>query len=167
MAFPTYASENVVVTWGGVLLSGFTPDSFITMSRTSDFTETEVGADGDVSISKLPDKTGSVTLAFQTGSDSAKIIAGIVAAQDVNGAVYPATLLVSDPSGRILATLRGAHVMNMSDIDLGSSDSGKSYSFTFFVEQFIFTSTPVGIDGDVAPAVAAGVDTIINLVGNG
>jgi hypothetical protein len=163
MALPTYASENVIVTWGGPLLSGFAPDSFITMSRNSDFTEEEVGADGSVSISKLPDKTGSVTLSFQTGSDSAKIIAGVIAWQDANSDTISGTMLISDPSGRVLATLRGAHVKSMNEIDLGSSDSGKSYQFTFFVEQFIFTPTPVGIDGDVAPQVAAGVDTLISL----
>lgn len=145
MALPVYSSRDVLMSWNGLPISGFTPDSFITSSRNVDLTDEEVGASGELSTSINPDRTGTCKVSLQQQSPSNQILSGILNTQDAGGALVIGNLTVTDPSGSILALLSGAYLKTAPEVSLGSSATGSSREWTFFVEHLNFTSVPDGL----------------------
>jgi hypothetical protein len=163
MALPVYSSKDVSLAWSGQKLDGLAPDSFVTFSLNSDITDEEVGADGQVNISRLPDGTGVCTLSFQQNSNSNLILSGVLAAQKNSPTFITGSLTVVDPSGSVLALLTGAHIKTAPEVTLGSSATGATRDWVFFCEEMNFTSVPEGVavlSGDAA-LVAGAVATIL------
>jgi hypothetical protein len=73
------------------------------------------------------------------------------------------TLEISDPSGSVLAILRGCHLKTYPEVDLGSDASGKTRDWVFFCEEMVFTSTPTGLDPLLEGSIdiASAIDSII------
>lgn len=163
MSLPVYSSRKVNVAWSGVLFEGFAPDSFITLARNADITDTEVGADGQVSISMLPDWTGTATLSLQKESPTNIALSGMLNAQRASSGLYRANLTIIDPSGSCIATLTAAHIKTAPELGFGSSATGTTYDWVFFAEDFIFQSTPEGILPE-NPAIAQAQSAISSAV---
>jgi hypothetical protein len=162
MSLPVYSSRDVKLSWAGVALDGLAPDSFITFSRASDITDEEVGADGSLSISKLPDRTGTCTVTLQQQSTGNKILAGMIGEQEAGSSLYVGTLEVRDPSGSVLADLSMAHIKTTPEVDYGSSATGSNRAWVFFVEHMKFTDSPQGdSDNPVVAAQQAAVEAAI------
>lgn len=162
MALPVYSSSDVKVAWSGVPLDGLAQDSFVTFSRNSDLTDEEVGADGQVSISRSPDKTGTCTISLQQQSLANHILSGVLLLQEDSGDFFRGSLTIADPSGSVLALMSGCHIKTAPEVDLGSSASGKTRNWVFFCEKMKFTSAPEGLASEVAnsAAIVGGIDTI-------
>ena len=154
MALPVYSSRDVNISFASQVLDGLTPDSFITFSRTSDLTDEEIGGDGSLSISKLPDRTGTCTISLQQQSFANKFLAGVIREQEGGSALYIGSIEIRDPSGSLLADLSGCHIKTAPEVGYGSSATGSGRSWVFFVEGMKFTDKPQG-DAD-NPVVAAG-----------
>ena len=144
MALPTYSSKCVKVAFNGIPLDGLAPDSFITFSRSVAVTDTEVGADGQVSISKSPDITGTCSIVLQQQSIANKILAGILGQQDASCDIISGDLTIYDPSGSLLAVMKNCHIQEAPEIDLGITATGKSRTWVFFVEKMMFAASPSG-----------------------
>ena len=166
MALPVYSSLDVQVSWNGVPIDGLAPDSFVTFSRNSDLTDEEVGADGLLSISALPDKTGTCTISLQQASQSNLILSGVLLQQEDSGLFIRGDLTIADPSGSVLALLHGAHLKKAPEVVLGSSATGKTRDWVFFCEKLKFTSAPNGLAEDISNASGI-VGGIGGLVSNG
>lgn len=163
MALPVYSSRDVSVAWSGQKLDGLSPDAFVTFSLNSDLTDEEVGADGQVNISRLPDNSGSCTLSFQQNSTANLILSGILAAQQNSPTFITGSLTVVDPSGSVLALLTGAHIKTAPEVALGSTATGATRDWVFFCENMNFTSAPEGVSTSSADAalVAGGIAAIL------
>jgi len=163
MALPVYSSRDVSVSWSGVSLNGLAPDSFITFSRNSDLTDEEVGSDGELSISRLPDRTGVCTISLQQNSEANIILSGIIAAQESSSSFIRGSLSIGDPSGSVLASLTNCHVKTAPEITLGSTAAGQTKDWVFYCEKMIFTSAPEGVASgtDEAARAAAAIATIL------
>lgn len=144
MALPTYSAGCVRVAFMGIPLDGLAPDSFITVSRNTETTDTEVGADGQVSISKSPDLTGTCSIVLQQQSIANKILAGILSQQDASCEIIAGDISVYDPSGSMLAVMKNCHIQNTPEIDLGITATGKTRTWVFFVEKLIYAASPSG-----------------------
>ncbi len=166
MALPVYSSLDVQVSWNGVAIDGLAPDSFITFSRNADITDEEVGASGELSISVLPDRTGTCTISLQQNSRSNLILSGVMLAQEESGSFIRGALTIADPSGSVLALLTGVHLKKAPEVTLGSSASGKTRDWVFFCETMKFTSAPTGLADDIANSSPI-VGGIGGLVSNG
>lgn len=166
MALPVYSSREVAVTWSGVALDGLAPDSYVTFSRSADLTDEEVGADGKLSISRSPDKTGTCTLSFQQNADANLILSGVMAAQEGSPTFITGSLSIVDPSGSVVALLTNCHIKTAPEVTLGSTAVGQSKDWVFFCEGMNFTSAPEGVASASAEAarIAAGVATILGNV---
>ena len=166
MALPTYSSRRVAVAWSGVNLSGLAPDSFVTFSRTGPITDTESGADGQVSISYLPDETGTCTIQTQQNGSANWILSGVLAAQEEARVPIIGSLTVTDPSGSVIAIMTNCHIQESPEISLGSTATGNSFSWTFFCERIRFLSSPEPVPGleDDAARILGAIDTIVNSV---
>jgi hypothetical protein len=156
MALPVYSSKDVSVAWSGTLLDGLAPDSFVSFALNSDITDEEVGADGQLSISRLPDGTGTCTLSFQQNSNSNLVLSGVLLAQQNSPTFITGSLTVVDPSGSVLALLTNAHIKTAPEQTLGSSATGTTRDWVFFCEGMNFTSTPEGVVTDSANAAIVG-----------
>lgn len=166
MALPVYSSLDVQVAWNGVPIDGLAPDSFVTFSRNSDLTDEEVGASGELSISVLPDRTGTCTISLQQASQSNIILSGVLAAQENSGVFIRGDLTISDPSGSVLALLHGCHLKKTPEVVLGSSATGKTRDWVFFAEKMLFTSAPNGLSEAISGSSQI-VGAIGGLVANG
>lgn len=166
MALPTYSSRDVNVSYCGYPLTGLSPDTFVTLARNADLTDEEVGADGQLSVSRMPDRTGTCTITLQQNSLGNLVLAEVINRQETGVPFITGSLEITDPSGTILATLTNAHIKTAPEIGFGSSASGSTRAYVFYCEGMRFTSAPNGIglaSGDVS-AISAGVDVIL---GNG
>lgn len=164
MALPIFSSRAVSVSWAGAPLDGLAQDSFITFSRNSDVTSAEVGADGQLQISVLPDQSGSCTISFQQNSISNQILSDVLSYQRQNSVLEIGDLTVNDPSGGILAKLKNAHIMTAPEVSLGSDAAGSTRDWVFYCEDLDFTSdVATGISSGDSLRISASFDTIINI----
>lgn len=98
MAVRTYDPKQIIVTVGGVPISGYTEGTFVTISRDEDTWTKNVGADGLVSRVKTNNFTGSVVITLKQTSPSNDYLSGLIAVDEVtNIGVVP--VLIKDLSG--------------------------------------------------------------------
>ena len=98
----TYAPEKVVVTVGGVTVSGFADGDFITAAYDEDRYFKRVGSDGEVGRAKNASKAGTIEIVLSQTSganDELNAIFGLSALAGIDAAVPVA---VADLSGRSL-----------------------------------------------------------------
>lgn len=141
---PDYSSLDLVIGWGGAIIDGLAPDNSVEFSRSTAITEAEVGADGRVSISLLPDDTGTVTISLQQQSLSNSILSGVLDEQQRLRRLFRANLIISEPSGAVLAVLEDAHIQEAPTVTFGSSANGSTRDWVFFCERMHFKVNNVG-----------------------
>ena len=161
MSLPIYASRKVSVSWGGVTFQGFAPDSFVTFARNGDITDEEVGADGKLSISILPDRSGTSTISLQKESPTNIALASLLNRQVAGDYIVIADLNIHDPSGSSIATLKNCHVKTAPEIGFSSSATGTSYDWTFFSEEMWFLSSAELGDSD--PIIKQEADSSLSI----
>lgn len=166
MSLPTYSSADVKISWGGVSLKGVAPESFVTISPNGDITDEEVGADGQVSISFLADESGTCTLVFQQQAEVNAILSAVLAEQRTQKSLNKADLVISDPSGSVLARLHDAHIKTAPEMVLSASATGNGRSWVFFVEKVSWSAVPTGVaeDAGFLARVGAAVDTLEDIL---
>jgi len=144
----TYNPREVVASWSGVELKGFAKDSFITIERTSDLVVPgDTGGDGNPEISLSPDKTGTLSMDFQQGSNTSRQLGAAVAASDAGNPIV-GDITIIDPSGSIFAQCKGALLMKSATITQGTELNSRVWEW--WCEEIIMTGTPAGLDEDVA-----------------
>lgn len=139
----TFVPANVNISWGGIILEGFSTDSFVTVSRSSDNTTVQVGAAGDVGITKIADRTGTVEITLMQNSVTHRILSAIQTAQDVGDELYRANMTITDPSGSMICKIFNAHIQTPPEVTLGADQNEKTW--TFFAERVIYTEAPDGV----------------------
>lgn len=156
---PVFSSKNVKIAYGEVSIVGLSPDSSIEIAPSANITDTEVGADGSLQISMLPDQTGTVTLSLQQSSPSNITLAAIVNTMEITGQLVEADLTINDPSGSTFCIVHNAHIQAKPTLSVGSTATGVTRDWVFFAERV--TYQPVKPDNTnaaqiVADAVTAG-----------
>lgn len=61
MALENYDAKSVILTFGPVLISGYGPDSFVSVERNEDSFSLLMGADGEACRAKSNNRSGRVT----------------------------------------------------------------------------------------------------------
>ncbi|MBV1929647.1 MAG: DUF3277 family protein [Gammaproteobacteria bacterium] len=152
-SLPVYSSRDVQLFWSGVHLEGLAPDPFLVSMRNEDLTDEEVGAGGDLSVSKLANRTGLLTITFQQQAVTNKILAKLVLDQEQGSNLFVGDLTIKDLSGGIISEHRDCHLKGTPEQSLGSTATGSSRAWVFFVGRFDFSGLT---DSDKAnPLVAA------------
>lgn len=77
----TYAAADVVLTIGGIPISGFADDSFVTVAFNSPLAEMSTGADGETVVNLNADKSANSTITLKETSDSNVYLRGLALAQ--------------------------------------------------------------------------------------
>jgi hypothetical protein len=96
-----YNCGQVQVVAGVRTLSGFAPDSIVSVDFDEDSFEAEAGSDGEVTRSVSKNQMATITVKLMQSSDSNDILAAFWASDQAGGAgVFP--IMVKDGSGRSL-----------------------------------------------------------------
>jgi hypothetical protein len=94
----TYDPKNIIITVGGVPISGFSEGTFVEIDRNEPTWNLVVGADGLVTRGKTNNFTGSVIITLKQSSPSNDILSGLLAIDEAtNAGVFP--VLIKDLSG--------------------------------------------------------------------
>lgn len=98
MTVRTYDPKQVIVTIGGVPMSGFSDGTFLEIDRNEPTWNMVVGADGLVTRGKTNNFSGTLTLTLKQSSPSNDVLSGFMAIDEAsNAGVFP--VLVKDLAG--------------------------------------------------------------------
>ena len=90
MAVRTYDPKQVIITVGGVPMSGFSDGTFLEIDRNEPTWNMVVGADGLVTRGKTNNFSGTMTLTLKQSSPSNDVLSGFMAIEEAsNGVVFP------------------------------------------------------------------------------
>lgn len=95
----SYAADKILVIISGIPMTGFGPDTFVTIEPAADLSTIQVGADGEVARSIGTNKTCRMTLTLQQTSPSNDVLSGLMEIDALTGGnIFPVT--VQDLRGR-------------------------------------------------------------------
>lgn len=157
----TYSPERVDTSWGGVELTGFAEGTAITLRRNTDNSAQAVGMQGDVGITKTANRTGQVEMVFMQTAETNRILSAVQAAQDLEDSdVIRGDIVITDPSGGMIALAQRCHIMTPPEVALGDDQSPKTW--VWFAERIDFADTPAGFAASAgfAARVNAAVGTL-------
>lgn len=106
----TYAAEKVIVTVGGVIVSGFDDGDFIDVHYVNDRYMSKAGADGEVGRSKNADRLGEITITLSATSKANDELSAIFNLAQLGGIDPPLPFGVADLSGRSFASASKAWI---------------------------------------------------------
>jgi hypothetical protein len=101
MSVRTYDPKSVVVTIGGVPMSGYADGTFLNVDRDENAFTKVTGADGTSTRVKSNNRSGSMTLTLKQSSPSNDVLSGFASLDELsNTGVVP--ILIKDLSGNSL-----------------------------------------------------------------
>lgn len=124
----TYDPTKVIVTFGGIPISGFTDGSFIEITATSDRYSKKIGADGEVARVRGNDDTSEVTLTLLGTAKSNTVLTAFLNTDRLtNKGIAP--LSISDIDGGTLFFWPQAWVKKTPDITRSKDIEDVSWVF--------------------------------------
>jgi len=153
---PIYASNDFLAEWYTVdLSSGWGDDTFLTATPNGPIKEVSIGADGNMSVSKLADQGGVITMTFKQTAKALEDIDKIAASEALVGDAYEipfsGPFTFKDPTGNV----NNFFAYNTVLIDKGSHEHQKvmgERTVTFACEKLIF-GNPESIQANLSSFV--------------
>lgn len=96
----TYAAEKVVITVGGVIVSGYDDGDFVTIQYDDDRYTHKAGADGEVGRAKTGSRAGTIEITLSATSAANDELNAIFLLDNLGGIDNPIPVGVADLSGR-------------------------------------------------------------------
>lgn len=125
----TYAAEKVIITIGGVTISGFTDGDFVTVKYDEDRYTKKAGADGEVGRSKNASRAGTVEVVLSGTSAANDELSALFNLAQIGGIDPPVPIAVADLSGRSLAAASNAWIKTVPDLVFGKDITDRSWVF--------------------------------------
>lgn len=130
MAVRTYDPKMVIITIGGVPMTGYADGTFVSVERASDSFTKVTGADGMVTRSKSNDKSGQITLTLKQSSPSNDVLSGFAALDEMsNTGVFPVS--ITDLSGHTLLFMPSAWIRKPANVEFGKELSTREWVLDF------------------------------------
>lgn len=127
MAVRTYDPKEVIITIGGVPMSGFSDGTFLEVVRTEPTWNMVVGADGFVTRGKTNNLSGLVTLTLKQSSPSNDVLSGFMALDELtNSGIIP--VLIKDLSGNSTYFSGQGWVMQYANSTFGKDINDREWS---------------------------------------
>ncbi len=123
-----YDPKKVVVTFCGVPITGYANGSFIKIEPAEDGFKKHVGADGEVSRSKVNDETCNVTLTLSQTSKSNGTLSGQYQLDRKSGK-GKGPLLIKDLLGATVLFAKVAWIRKQASVDFGDEINSKEWLF--------------------------------------
>jgi len=123
----TYDARNVHVIVGGVPMSGFADETFVSIAAENDLYEKSVGADGDVSRSRRNDDTGVLTLTLKQTSQSNDVLSALLAADRAGNGGLVDVLVQESGSGRTIVFAQAAWIKRYPNLVYGPNVENREW----------------------------------------
>jgi hypothetical protein len=126
----SYDPAQVIVTVGGVILTGFSDGDHIACEREEDNYSKRVGNDGGVARARNPNKSGTFTFKLLQTSACNDALSSLVAADDlINDGLALFPISVIDGSGRSLAVATQCWVKKVPGMTFGKEVGEREWVF--------------------------------------
>lgn len=126
MALSTFDPASVVITIGGVPVSGYADGTFAMITRSVDAWSMVTGADGLTTRVKSNDRSGTLTLTLTQTSPSNDILSGYAVADELrNAGVVP--VLIKDLSGTTILFSATGWVQKFPDVEFSNILSNREW----------------------------------------
>ncbi len=112
----TYDPQKVILSFGGIVITGYAKGSFIKAKRNTDTFKTVVGAAGEESWDKSADRSGEVEVTLMATSQDNDAFSAMLAADELAGTGL-APLLGKDLNGTTLFHAAFARLAKPADIE--------------------------------------------------
>lgn len=128
MSVSTFDPKSVVITIGGVPISGYADGTFVEITADNQQFTKVVGADGYTTRVKSNNYGGTLTLTLAQTSPSNDYLSGLLQRdRATNTGVVP--LLIKDMSGTTLIFSATAWVQQFPDVSFGNEMNNRAWSF--------------------------------------
>lgn len=132
MSVYTYDPKNVIVTIGGVPMSGYSDGTFLEITRNEPTWNLVVGADGLVTRGKTNNFSGSMVITLKQSSPSNDVLSGFMAIDEANNTgVFP--ILVKDLSGNSIYFGGNCWITKYADSTFGKDISDRTWTLNLDV----------------------------------
>lgn len=128
----TYDPKDVNVIVGGVALTGFAEDTFVTAERMEDSFTEYVGAKGEVAMADNNNKTGEITVTLEATSPSVAYLNELANRKGKN-AIVPVTVVDLNDDSRVVISGAEARVRKPAAYEAGKEISERE--FVIFVSE--------------------------------
>jgi hypothetical protein len=119
MTTRTYDAAKVNVSFSGIPLGGFAPDTFLTVERNEDAFTLVVGASGEAARSQSRNRSGRVTLTVMATSQTNDVLSALHNADELQGTGVGA-LFIKELNGTTLVSAESAWVVKMAPLERGA-----------------------------------------------
>ena len=124
----TYQPDLVTVSWNGLIITGFAPDTFVTATRNNDSWNLTVGSGGESTRAKSGDKSGRVEVTLLAASISNAALSAQVAIDEATGAAV-GPLGIKDLSGADAVVAGKAWIVKPADQEKANTESNRVWIF--------------------------------------
>lgn len=129
MGAKQYNPNEMIFTFAGLSIKGFSNENFIAIARTTPATSDSVGAGGEVTVEIINDNRKQITLTLQRTSKDNALLTVLFQAQRLADQVLFSPLTVKDGLGNDLHTAPEAWIMNEPDADYGAESGTREWLF--------------------------------------
>lgn len=119
MTTRTYDPALVNISFNGLPLGGFAPDTFLQVERNEDGFTLMVGAGGEAARSQSRNRSGRVTLTLLSTSQTNDILSAIANADELTGSGV-GVLFIKEFNGTTLVLAESAWIMKQPTIERGA-----------------------------------------------
>jgi hypothetical protein len=143
----SYSPRNVNVSFNGIAITGFAPESFIRIKRNSDLLAETVGSAGELALTHIADKTGEIEIELMQTSSANLGLSALILAMEFQTSLIPVgEIVILDPSGSNFTIAHNAYIKRVPEIDLGATQNTRTW--VFGCEELVYTATPAGFSNE-------------------
>ena len=125
----TYSPDRIVVIYGGIPITGFAEDTFVTITPLADLSTMRVGADGEVSRSISTNKCCTMELTLQQTSPTNDQLSVFIEQDALSGGIL-LPLMVQDLRGRTVFVASQAWISKRPPIVFGREAGDRAWELT-------------------------------------
>lgn len=143
----SYSPRDVNVSFNGIAITGFAPESFIRIKRNSDLLTETVGSAGELALTHVADKTGEIEIELmQTSSANLGLSALVLAMEFQTNLIPVGEIVILDPSGSNFTIAHNAYIKRVPEVELGANQNTRTW--VFGCEELVYTATPAGFNNE-------------------
>lgn len=124
----TYSAEQVIVTVGNVIVTGFGDGDFITASYDEDRVTPYAGADGEVGLSLTANRMGTIEITLASTSGANRELGDLYQTSLMGGQIVPVPVSVVDLSGTALISASKSWLKTPPDFTRGKEISDQTWT---------------------------------------
>lgn len=124
-----YAPKDVVVSFDGVNITGFSEDSMISVTRNDDMVSEVVGAQGDLQLTVNHNNTGEITFTLLQNSPSNLNFEEYFMAEQGDNFSTISMITIAVPSVGLTISCSNAYMKSIPDFTFGSDNNDREWMF--------------------------------------